>query len=512
MVARSTMIDWDLAVTAASRMAGPGAGHLPRARPRTRVAELRAGAERPRRWSASSPGCEADGPDGPGPRRRPARLGAGQRRRLRRGVRPAGRADPGAQGGALAGWPRQSGHGSPGSRSAPCSASCPRRCSASSTRSTASQPRRRRRDVGHRAGRPAAAGGPEHRARRARDGRRPARLPALGLPARGDPPGPVHRRAVDARPHPRPDREHSSARSRSTRRKLAAMVGEGVRRIGDILRGDDDVSLLDLFSSARQREVLDRITAVMSLLEGHADVVMDGVGPDVIPTVAEIRRRFNERRKGSQLPRPRAAPAARARRQDGAVPRRRSLRARRPRPGRHGGAQRRVGRARQPPDPRGDRRPATPGSGACTAEHDARPGRRSRPAGRATRPRRDPGSGRARGPGGVLRRGRLARAPRRHRLRGPPAGAARRRRDRRPRPAGGLGCPRGPRRRADGGPRGGRDGRRPGPGGSRRARAGGGGPRGPVRRPRGGRPAQRRGRWCCSATPATTRRRPCCSG
>ena len=81
--------------------------------------------------------------------------------------------------------------------------------------------------------------------------------------------------------------------------KLAAMVGEGVKRIGDIMRGDDDVSLLDLFSSARQREVLDRITAVMSLLEGHADVVMDGVGPEVIPTVKDIRRRFTERRKGT---------------------------------------------------------------------------------------------------------------------------------------------------------------------------------------------------------------------
>ena len=37
----------------------------------------------------------------------------------------------------------------------------------------------------------------------------------------------------------------------------------------------------------------------MSLLEGHADVVMDGVGPTVIPSVAEIRARFNERRKGA---------------------------------------------------------------------------------------------------------------------------------------------------------------------------------------------------------------------
>jgi len=35
---------------------------------------------------------------------------------------------------------------------------------------------------------------------------------------------------------------------------------------------------------------------VMSLLEGHADYVMDGVGPDVVPTVAEIREKFGQRR------------------------------------------------------------------------------------------------------------------------------------------------------------------------------------------------------------------------
>ena len=36
----------------------------------------------------------------------------------------------------------------------------------------------------------------------------------------------------------------------------------------------------------------------MSLLEGHADVVMDGVGPTVIPSVERIRAQFDERRKG----------------------------------------------------------------------------------------------------------------------------------------------------------------------------------------------------------------------
>ncbi|HET7356014.1 MAG TPA: zinc-dependent metalloprotease [Nocardioidaceae bacterium] len=81
--------------------------------------------------------------------------------------------------------------------------------------------------------------------------------------------------------------------------KLAGLLGEGVRRVSDLVRGDDDTSLLDLVTSPEQREVVDRITAVMSLLEGHADVVMDGVGPEVIPSVGEIRRKFNHRRKGT---------------------------------------------------------------------------------------------------------------------------------------------------------------------------------------------------------------------
>jgi coenzyme F420 biosynthesis associated uncharacterized protein len=80
--------------------------------------------------------------------------------------------------------------------------------------------------------------------------------------------------------------------------KVAAMLGEAVRRIGEVVRGNDGVSLLDLLSTPEQRIVMDRVTGVMSLLEGHADVVMDGVGPGVIPSVDKIRRKFDERRKG----------------------------------------------------------------------------------------------------------------------------------------------------------------------------------------------------------------------
>ena len=81
--------------------------------------------------------------------------------------------------------------------------------------------------------------------------------------------------------------------------KLAGLVGEGAKRVVDMIRGDDSGSLIDLIQSHEQKLVLDRITGVMSMLEGHADVVMDGVGPEVIPTVDHIRRKFNERRKGA---------------------------------------------------------------------------------------------------------------------------------------------------------------------------------------------------------------------
>ncbi|GMA32453.1 zinc-dependent metalloprotease [Litorihabitans aurantiacus] len=45
-----------------------------------------------------------------------------------------------------------------------------------------------------------------------------------------------------------------------------------------------------------QREALADAVAVMSLLEGHADVVMDEVGPTAIPSVARIRAGFEKRR------------------------------------------------------------------------------------------------------------------------------------------------------------------------------------------------------------------------
>ena len=79
-------------------------------------------------------------------------------------------------------------------------------------------------------------------------------------------------------------------------------------RLRDVLRsvldaargadGGDDAGLMALVQDPAQRAVLDRVTAVMSLVEGHAEYVMDGVGPDVVPSVRTLRKRFAQRRKG----------------------------------------------------------------------------------------------------------------------------------------------------------------------------------------------------------------------
>lgn len=80
---------------------------------------------------------------------------------------------------------------------------------------------------------------------------------------------------------------------------------EQIEEIGfsQILRQlpNPDRSLLDLLPGGGVRDVMDEVTALMSLLEGHADVMMDRVGPSVIPTVATIRSRFNARREATGL-------------------------------------------------------------------------------------------------------------------------------------------------------------------------------------------------------------------
>jgi len=69
--------------------------------------------------------------------------------------------------------------------------------------------------------------------------------------------------------------------------------------VAGAVRGGDGESLIEAIQNPRQREILERLTAVMTLVEGHGDYVMDAVGPAVVPSVAEIRSRFSARRSSA---------------------------------------------------------------------------------------------------------------------------------------------------------------------------------------------------------------------
>ncbi len=75
-----------------------------------------------------------------------------------------------------------------------------------------------------------------------------------------------------------------------------------LQRLKQVASGPRSGSLIELLQTPEQRVVMDRVTAFMSLLEGHAEHVMDGVGPAVVPSVAHIRERFEERRRDKGNP------------------------------------------------------------------------------------------------------------------------------------------------------------------------------------------------------------------
>jgi coenzyme F420 biosynthesis associated uncharacterized protein len=90
-------------------------------------------------------------------------------------------------------------------------------------------------------------------------------------------------------------------------------VGDVVGRLGEFVKNrrngvaaepnsDGVLGLMRAVQSEPQRKALDQLLVLGTLLEGHADHVMDAVGPAVVPSVATIRRRFNERRQRKQPP------------------------------------------------------------------------------------------------------------------------------------------------------------------------------------------------------------------
>ena len=83
------------------------------------------------------------------------------------------------------------------------------------------------------------------------------------------------------------------------RRRVTGAVGELVK----VVRGQGDgTGLLAVLATPEQRVVLDRVTAFMSLVEGHAEYVMNAVPESVIPSQKLIEGRFAARRRRSGNP------------------------------------------------------------------------------------------------------------------------------------------------------------------------------------------------------------------
>jgi coenzyme F420 biosynthesis associated uncharacterized protein len=78
------------------------------------------------------------------------------------------------------------------------------------------------------------------------------------------------------------------------RKRVSGAVGELVK----VVRGQGTgAGLLSVLATAEQRAVLDRVTAFMSLVEGHAEYVMNAVPASVIPSQKVIESRFASRRR-----------------------------------------------------------------------------------------------------------------------------------------------------------------------------------------------------------------------
>jgi coenzyme F420 biosynthesis associated uncharacterized protein len=69
--------------------------------------------------------------------------------------------------------------------------------------------------------------------------------------------------------------------------------------VAGAVRGGEGESFMEAMQTPEQRVLLDKLTAVMTLVEGHGDYVMDAVGPQVVPSVEDIREKFSHRRSSA---------------------------------------------------------------------------------------------------------------------------------------------------------------------------------------------------------------------
>jgi coenzyme F420 biosynthesis associated uncharacterized protein len=84
--------------------------------------------------------------------------------------------------------------------------------------------------------------------------------------------------------------------------RLVEALGRAAQAVRDGKNPLEDAGMLGLVAPPEQLEVIARIQAMMSVLEGHGDVTMDRAGAEAVPDAAWFSRVLRERR--NQAPRP----------------------------------------------------------------------------------------------------------------------------------------------------------------------------------------------------------------
>jgi coenzyme F420 biosynthesis associated uncharacterized protein len=87
-------------------------------------------------------------------------------------------------------------------------------------------------------------------------------------------------------------------------REASGLGREALRSLGRAIRGDGDGAehWIERLMSEEQRRLFRETQAVMSLLEGFSDYIMDDVGRDLVPDVERISAKFHERRNARRSP------------------------------------------------------------------------------------------------------------------------------------------------------------------------------------------------------------------
>ncbi|HET7473489.1 MAG TPA: zinc-dependent metalloprotease [Candidatus Limnocylindrales bacterium] len=87
-------------------------------------------------------------------------------------------------------------------------------------------------------------------------------------------------------------------------REASGLGREALRSLGRAIRGDggDAEHWMERLMNPEQRRLFRETQAVMSLLEGFSDYVMDEVGRDLVPGVERISAKFHERRNARRSP------------------------------------------------------------------------------------------------------------------------------------------------------------------------------------------------------------------